>query len=81
MLAREYIIVLTCSSFCRIEFAKEGNSPGVPGDKNDKDSSRSLLSDESSEDLHRTLTATDLVLFGIGNTIGAGIFALTGIAA
>ena len=56
------------------------DSPDL-GDKNDKDSSRSLLSDESSENMHRTLTPTDLVLFGIGNTIGAGIFALTGIAA
>ncbi len=31
--------------------------------------------------LHRTLSAFDLVLFGIGAIIGAGIFVLTGIAA
>jgi len=31
--------------------------------------------------LHRCLTATDLTLLGIGATIGAGIFVLTGIAA
>jgi APA family basic amino acid/polyamine antiporter len=31
--------------------------------------------------LHRSLTATDLTLLGIGSIIGAGIFVLTGIAA
>ena len=66
------IYYLNNISHCCIEVAKVVDSPN---------SSRSLLSDESSEDLHRTLTPTDLVLFGIGNTIGAGIFALTGIAA
>lgn len=32
-------------------------------------------------ELHRTLTAFDLTLFGIGAIIGAGVFVLTGIAA
>ena len=35
----------------------------------------------TSENPHRVLSPYDLVMFGIGNTIGAGIFALTGIAA
>ena len=30
---------------------------------------------------NRTLSLLDLTMFGIGNTIGAGIFALSGVAA
>eukprot|EP00954_Amorphochlora_amoebiformis_P007752 601079-Amorphochlora_amoeboformis.AAC.2 len=33
------------------------------------------------EDLFRSLGALDLVLMGVGGSIGAGIFVLTGIAA
>ncbi len=36
---------------------------------------------ESSHGLKRTLTATDLVLLGIGAIIGTGIFVITGHAA
>ena len=43
------------------------------------DSSSSLITD--SQDHKKSLSAGDLIMFGIGNTIGAGIFALTGIAA
>lgn len=32
-------------------------------------------------DLHRSLTAVDLVFLGIGGIIGAGVFVLTGTAA
>lgn len=37
--------------------------------------------EKSSNDLNRSLTATDLVFLGIGAIIGAGVFVLTGIAA
>jgi len=43
------------------------------------DSSRSSTDDEYLA--HKKLSLFDLIMFGIGNTIGAGIFALTGIAA
>ena len=54
-------------------------------DQSEHDSSNSNTShlNNDSDDFaaHRQLSAFDLVMFGIGNTIGAGIFALTGIAA
>ncbi len=38
-------------------------------------------SDAKNHSFHRTLTATNLVLLGVGGIIGAGIFVLTGQAA
>lgn len=43
------------------------------------DTSRSSTDDDYLT--HKKLSLFDLIMFGIGNTIGAGIFALTGIAA
>ena len=43
--------------------------------------SRSSKQYEDDFESHRQLSAFDLTMFGLGNTIGAGIFALTGIAA
>lgn len=40
-----------------------------------------ITSHAASSDLHRTLTAFDLTLMGIGAIIGAGVFVLTGVAA
>lgn len=40
-----------------------------------------ITSHENHSELRRCLTATDLMLLGIGGIIGAGIFVLTGIAA
>ena len=42
---------------------------------------KKIVTDESSKDLHRCLTAFDLVMLGIGCIIGTGIFVLTGIVA
>lgn len=36
-------------------------------------------SEESGTGLRRTLTSVDLVLFGVGSSVGAGIFVLVGI--
>ncbi len=38
-------------------------------------------SDESGTGLRRSLTAIDLVLFGVGSSVGAGIFVLVGLGA
>lgn len=46
-----------------------------------KKSIESLKKEGSSSSLRRALTAKDLVLLGIGVTVGAGIFSVTGIAA
>ncbi|VVM07097.1 partial solute carrier family 7 (cationic amino acid transporter), member 14, partial [Methylacidimicrobium cyclopophantes] len=43
-----------------------GQSPGRP---------------EAPTELHRTLSALDLMLLGVGAIVGAGIFVLTGVAA
>ncbi len=40
-----------------------------------------LLEDSKKNTLKKTLSATDLVLIGIGGTVGTGIFVVTGIAA
>ena len=40
-----------------------------------------LLEDSKKNTLKKTLNATDLVLIGIGGTVGTGIFVVTGIAA
>lgn len=42
---------------------------------------KSLIPDRRETHLHRSLTTFDLILFGIGAIIGAGVFILTGIAA
>ncbi len=46
-----------------------------------KKSIQSIFENNSGKSLKRTLGAIDLILFGIGCTIGTGIFVLTGIAA
>lgn len=38
-------------------------------------------SDESGNGLRRSLTAIDLILFGVGSSVGAGIFVLVGLGA
>jgi amino acid permease len=35
--------------------------------------------DTSGAGLHRTLTAVDLILYGVGSSVGAGIFVLVGL--
>jgi APA family basic amino acid/polyamine antiporter len=40
-----------------------------------------LLEDSKKKSLKKTLTALDLILIGIGGTVGTGIFVVTGIAA
>lgn len=42
---------------------------------------KALLADSESGELSRTLSATSLVLLGIGAIIGAGLFSITGLAA
>lgn len=42
---------------------------------------KSISPHQESSELHRVLTAFDLILLGIGAIIGAGVFVLTGVAA
>ena len=59
----------------RKTLAEAQGKRGEDGDNNDSDGEAG----GSGSGLRRTLTAIDLVLYGVGSSVGAGIFVLVGL--